>query len=154
MDTSKIFEILAYCLPALITGGVAYYIFNLHIKNEDNRRNFLIRKENQKDALPLRLQAYERMTLFLERIAPSKLLLRAAPNSTDKYDYESLLAFHMAQEVEHNSAQRIDNSEKCWTIIKTAKNALIQTIRKVKMSDKVDSAKKLREVILTDLLDN
>lgn len=153
MDTSKIFEILAYCLPALITGGIAYYIFNLHIKNEDNRRNFLLHKENQKQALPLRLQAYERMALFLERIEPSKLLIRVAPNSSDKYDYENLLVFHIEQEFEHNLTQQIYISDKCWSVINTARNTLIQTIRKANMSEKVDSANKLREVILTDLLD-
>lgn len=153
MDVSKIFEILAYCLPALITGGVAYYIFNLHIKNEDNRRNFMLHKENQKQALPLRLQAYERMALFLERIEPSKLLIRVAPNSLDKYDYENLLVFHIEQEFEHNLTQQIYISDKCWTVINTAKSTLIQTIRKANMSEKVDSANKLREVILTDLLD-
>ena len=153
MDVSKIFEILAYCLPALITGGIAYYIFNLHIKNEDNRRNFMLHKENQKQALPLRLQAYERMALFLERIEPSKLLIRVAPNSLDKYDYENLLVFHIEQEFEHNLTQQIYISDKCWTVINTAKSTLIQTIRKANMSEKVDSANKLREVILTDLLD-
>ncbi len=153
MDASKIFEILSYCLPALITGGIAYYFFNLHLKNEENRRSFLLHKENQKQALPLRLQAYERMALFLERIEPSKLLIRVTPNSSDKYDYESLLVFHIEQEFEHNLTQQIYISDKCWTIINTSKNTLIQTIRKANMSDKVDSANKLREVILTDLLD-
>src|SRR5690606_35911295 len=153
MEDSKILEILAYCLPALIMGAIAYFVFNLHIKNENNRRNFLLHKENQKQALPLRLQAYERMALFLERIEPSKLLIRVTPNSSDKYDYENLLVFHIEQEFEHNLTQQIYISDKCWTIINTAKNTLIQTIRKVNMSDKVDSANKLREVILTDLLD-
>jgi len=153
MDTLKIFEIIGYCLPALITGGIAYYFFNLHIKNEDNRRNFLLQKENQKEALPLRLQAYERMALFLERIEPSKLLIRVAPNSPDKYEYENLLVFHIEHEFEHNLSQQIYISDNCWTIINTAKNTLIQTIRKTNLSDKVDSANKLREVILTDLLD-
>lgn len=153
MDTALILQILAYCLPAVITGGVAYYFFSLHIKNENNRRKFLLHKENQKQALPLRLQAYERMALFLERIEPSKLLIRVTPNSPDKYDYENLLVFHIEQEFEHNLAQQIYISEKCWTIINTAKNTLIQTIRRANMSDKVDSANKLREVILTDLLD-
>jgi len=153
MEDSKILEILAYCLPALIMGAIAYFVFNLHIKNENNRRNFLLHKENQKQALPLRLQAYERMALFLERIEPSKLLIRVTPNSPDKYDYENLLVFHIEQEFEHNLTQQIYISDKCWTIINTAKSTLIQTIRKANMSDKVDSADKLREVILTDLLD-
>lgn len=153
MDTSIIFQILAYCLPALITGGVAYYFFNLHIQNEDNRRNFMIRKENQKQALPLRIQAYERMALYLERIEPSKLFIRISPNSSDKNEYEQLVIAHIEQEFEHNLTQQIYMSDKCWMVINTAKSTLVQTIRKANMSDKIDSANKLREVILTDLLD-
>ena len=91
--------------------------------------------------------------MFLERIEPSKLLIRVAPNSSDKYDYENLLVFHIEQEFEHNLTQQIYISDKCWSVINTARNTLIQTIRKANMSEKVDSANKLREVILTDLLD-
>jgi hypothetical protein len=76
MDTSKLIELLCYTLPAIITGIVAYYFFNLHTKNEEVRRRYLLNKDTQKDALPLRLQAFERMTLFLERINPGKLLIR------------------------------------------------------------------------------
>ncbi len=153
MDTSLIFQILAYCVPALITGGVAYYFFDLHIQNEDNRRNFMIRKENQKQALPLRIQAYERMALYLERIEPSKLLIRITPTSSDKNEYEQLIIAHIEQEFEHNLTQQIYMSDKCWMVINTAKSTLVQTIRKANMSDKIDSANKLREVILMDLLD-
>ena len=58
MDTTKIIELLAYTLPALITGVVAFYFFKLHTKNEEGRRRYLLNKEAQKDALPLRLQAF------------------------------------------------------------------------------------------------
>jgi len=44
-------------------------------------------------------------------------------------------------------------TDECWTIIVTAKNATIQMIRKANMSDRVDSADKLREVILNDLME-
>ena len=69
METTKIIELLSYTLPAIITGLVAFYFFNLHTKNEEGRRRYLLHKEAQKAALPLRLQAYERMTLFVERIS-------------------------------------------------------------------------------------
>ena len=75
METAKLIELLSYTLPAIITGFVAYYFFNLHTKNEEGRRRYLLNKDTQKDALPLRLQAFERMTLFLERINPGKLLI-------------------------------------------------------------------------------
>ena len=153
MDNSKIFEILAYTLPSLITGGVAYYLFNLYFKDQQNTRRWLLQKENQKDSLPLRLQAYERMALFLERINPSKLLIRVTPNSQNKNDYENLLIYSIEQEFEHNLTQQIYVTDECWTIILTAKNTIIQNIRKTNMSEKVDTADKLRETILRNLLD-
>jgi len=153
METSRILELLFYTLPALITGVVAYYFFNMHTKNEDGRRRYLLHKEAQKTALPLRLQAYERLVLFLERINPAKLLIRITPQSGNKHDYEDYIIAQIEQEYEHNLTQQIYVSAESWDIITTAKNATIQLIRKSNMSEKVDSANKLREVILTDLFD-
>jgi hypothetical protein len=153
MTDQMIFQVLTFTLPALITGVVAYYFFSLHTKNEEGRRRFLLSKETQKEILPLKLQAYERMALFLERINPSKLLLRVAPFSNDKNEYEQYLIQQIEQEFEHNLTQQIYLSEECWTVISTAKNTIIQNIRKANMGDKVDTSHKLREVILSDLLD-
>ena len=107
----------------------------------------------QKEAFPLRLQAYERMALFLERISPSKLLVRVKPTSSNKEDYENLLQATIEQEFEHNLSQQIYVSDQCWSIITAAKNATIQFIRKASMLEKTDSANKLREVILTEFMD-
>jgi hypothetical protein len=153
MDSSKIIELLSYTLPSIVTGLVAFYFFDLHTKNEEGRRHYLLNKEAQKNALPLRLQAYERMTLYMERINPTKLLIRITPLSEDKNDYENLVIAQIEQEFEHNLTQQIYMSDECWTIIVTAKNATIQTIRKANRNDGVDSADKLREVILSDLLE-
>ena len=154
MDSTKIIELLSYTLPSVITGGVAYFLFNSYFKDQQNMRRWLLQKENQKDSLPLRLQAYERMALFLERINPSNLLIRITPFSSDKNQYESLIIEHINQEYEHNITQQIYVTDECWTIIMTAKNTTIQNIRKTNMNEKVDSANKLRETILSDLLDN
>jgi hypothetical protein len=153
METTKLIELLSYTLPAVITGAVAYYFFDLHTKNEEGRRRYLLSKEVQKDALPIRLQAFERMTLYLERINPAKLLIRITPISEDKNDYENYVIAQIEQEFEHNLTQQIYMSDECWTIIVTAKNATIQMIRKANFSDSVDNANKLREVILNDLMD-
>lgn len=154
METNKIIEIIAYTLPSVITGAVAYFLFQSYFKNEEKRRRYLLLKNTQKDALPLKLQAYERMSIFLERIHPSKLLIRVAPFSSDKNHYETFIIEHIEQEFEHNLAQQIYVSDECWNIILTAKNTIIQTIRKTNMSDRITSADKLREVILSDLLEN
>lgn len=153
MESIQVIELLSYTLPAVVTGIVAYYFFDLHTKNEEGRRRYLLHKEAQKNALPLRLQAFERMTLYMERINPTKLLIRIAPLSQDKNDYENLIIAQIEQEFEHNLTQQIYISDECWTILVTAKNATIQMIRKANMSDRVDSADKLREVLLNDLME-
>lgn len=146
-------NLLMFIIPALITGAIAYLFFREHVENERRRRDFLIQKDLQKDALPMRLQAYERMSLFLERIKPTKLLIRVLPTSSNKEDYEALLIANIEQEFDHNLAQQIYVTDQCWSITSTAKNATIQIIRKATLSDKIDSADKLREVILTDMMD-
>nr|WP_314834503.1 hypothetical protein [uncultured Flavobacterium sp.] len=153
MESTKIIEILAYTLPSLITGGVAYYLFNLYFKEQQNTRRWLLQKDAQKDALPLRLQAYERMTLFLERISLTKLLVRISPISNDKMDYGNLIVDHIEQEFEHNLTQQIYMSDECWSIITTAKNATIQMIRKTIITEEIKDADALRNVLLNDLLD-
>ncbi|MBE9490593.1 MAG: hypothetical protein IMY67_09895 [Bacteroidetes bacterium] len=153
MDASKIIELLLYAVPALITGMIAYYFFKEHTKNEDGRRRFLLHKDMQVNSLPIRLQAYERMALFLERITPTKLLVRISPISSNKENYESLLIQSIDQEFEHNLSQQIYVSDECWSIITAAKNATIQLIRKASLLEKTNSANKLREVVLTEMME-
>jgi len=153
MEVEKIFEVILYAVPALITGMIAYYFFKEHTKNEDGRRRFLLHKDMQVSSLPIRLQAYERMALFLERITPSKLLIRVKPNSSDEGAYESLIVATIEQEFEHNLSQQIYVSDECWNIIVAAKNTTIQLIRKAGLLEKTGTADKLREVILTEMME-
>ncbi|MFC5683542.1 DUF7935 family protein [Flavobacterium sp. MAHUQ-51] len=153
MDTTKIIEILAYTIPSLITGGVAYFLFQSHFKDQQKTRLWLIQRDNQKIALPLRLQAYERMTLFMERIHPSQLMVRINPISTNKNDYENYIIAHIEQEFEHNIAQQIYISDKCWTVILTAKNATVQMIRNAAKNEKVTNADELRTFVISELLE-
>jgi hypothetical protein len=153
MEVEKIFEVILYAVPALITGMIAYYFFKEHTKNEDGRRRFLLHKDMQVNTLPIRLQAYERMALFLERITPSKLLIRVKPTSSDEGTYESLIVATIEQEFEHNLSQQIYVSDECWNIIVAAKNTTIQLIRKAGLLEKTGTADKLREVILTEMME-
>ena len=153
METQRIIDLFLFAIPALITGVIAYYFFKEHTKNEDGRRRFLLKQDMQVNAMPLRLQAYERIALLLERLSPSKLLIRVQPISSNKEDYINLLIQNIEQEFEHNLSQQIYVSQKCWSIITTAKNATIQLIRKAGLSEKTDTANKLREVILTEMMD-
>ena len=152
MTGDDILQLFAYLLPAVVTGAVAFYFFRLHTRNEEGRRRFLLHKDSQKNTLPIRLQAYERMALFLERISMTNLVVRVAPKSPDKSDYENLLIRTIENEFEHNLSQQIYMTDECWNVIKAAKNATIQAIRKSAMSE-AESADKLREDLLSDSMD-
>jgi len=152
MTGDDIFQLFGFLLPAVVTGAVAFYFFRMHTNNEEGRRRFLLHKDSQKNVLPIRLQAYERMALFLERIRISSLVVRIAPKSADKADYESLLISNIEKEFDHNLSQQIYMSDECWNIIKAAKAATVQIIRKAAMSNS-DSSDKLREDILNQTME-
>ena len=152
-EVTQVISYFAYLLPAVVVGVVAYYFFKGHTANEEGRRRFLLQKEAQKNMLPLRLQAYERFALFLERIAPNKLLVRVVPFSEDVDSYEKLLTKSIEQEFEHNIAQQIYITNDCWNMINAAKNATIQIVRKSAMNEKVDTADKLRETLISHFMD-
>ena len=149
----QILGLMVYCIPALVTGVIAFLFFREHTNNENNRRNFILKESIQKESLPIRLQAYERLTLFLERISPQNLLKRVSPISQEVEDYKSLLIKTVEQEYEHNLSQQIYVSDPCWRIVSAAKNSTIQTIVSFKNKD-VSTANDIRPLLLDILLDN
>lgn len=152
-DVTLAISYFAYLLPAIVVGLVAYFFFKGHTASEEGRRRYLIQKEAQKSLLPVRLQAYERLTLFLERIDPNKLLIRVKPYSDDLQKYESLLIENIENEYEHNLSQQIYVSPECWNLVTAAKNATMQVIRQSSMNDKVEDSDKLRAFILNHFMD-
>ena len=154
MENIKIIELLSYTIPSFVTGSVAYYFFLAHTKNEERKLRLTILRENQKQSLPIRLQAYERMALFLERINPSKLVLRITSVNNDNIAYSQSLINTIEQEFEHNLSQQIYISEKCWSIIMSAKNATILIIQKTAEEESVTTAQDLREAIIKRILNS
>lgn len=150
MQIDKVLEILSYTIPSVVTGGVAYYFFVKHINHEENRRRFYLHKENQKFSLPQRLQAYERMVLFLERMNPNKLMIRELPKSDDKNTYLNQLVNAIEQEFEHNLSQQIYITDACWNVIVTAKNTTLQLLRNNAASTENSTSKDLQEAVLKE----
>ncbi len=153
MNIDKILEIVSYTLPSLITGGVAYFLFTSYFKDQQNTRRWLLMRENQKESLPLRLQAYERMVLFLERIHPAQLLLRIAPPTEDKSDYATLLIHAIQTEYEHNLTQQIYITNECWDVINKSKTTTVQLIRNTSINTEIANASQLREAVLRELIE-
>lgn len=150
--STLITQLLLTLVPCAIVGLIAYYFFKSYIRDEEHRRGFLLQKEAQKELIPYKIQALERMTLYLERIAPGRLLLRVKPVGDDIQVYVNLLIDTIEKEFEHNLTQQIYLSQQCWEAVTASKNATITLIRKVSRSEEVQTAAGLREQVLKVLL--
>lgn len=153
MEIAQVLSYLAYIIPSIIVGIVAYYFFKGHTANEEGRRRYMLQKEIQNKVLPTRLQAYERLALLMERIDPNKLLIRVKPYSDSIDDYEALLIKNIEQEFEHNVAQQIYVTQECWNLINAAKNATIHVIRQASMHERSKTANQMREFILQNFME-
>lgn len=152
-EFTQILNYVAYLLPAIIVGIVAYYFFKGHTANEEGRRRYLIQKEAQNNIIPARLQAYERLSLLMERIDPNKLLIRVKPFSEEASEYEDQLIKTIEQEFEHNVTQQIYVSQECWNLINAAKNATIHVIRQAAMHETGNGSQKMREYLLRNFME-
>lgn len=129
---------------------ILIYKFLREYLSHQNNNKLLSRNDSIKsDILKIKLQAYERLALFLERISLTNLLTRVHPISTKKEDYQYLLTQTIEQEFEHNISQQIYVSEECWNIILTAMNSNIQYIRNCDSSNNILTADNFRELVLT-----
>ena len=153
MEDLNLLAFLPSLLAAFVVGGIAYYFFKTHTDYLNKQQQLNLKLEARKITIPMSIQAYERLTLFCERMALVNILNRIKPISKEKEAYESLIISHIDQEYEHNLVQQIYVSDECWGVIKTAKNSIINRIRKTNMSEQITDAHKLRETLLLDLLD-
>ncbi|MCR4659701.1 MAG: hypothetical protein K5650_05345 [Bacteroidales bacterium] len=82
-------------------------------------------RETLRTVTPIRLQAYERMALFLERISPSSLVLRCYQPGMDLRLLQGVMTKNIRDEWEHNLSQQVYISPEAWTHIREAKEEMI-----------------------------
>ena len=145
----EVLEILKYTLPALIVFFTAFIILRQMIKTEQARQKLEMVLQNQKILTPIRLQAYERLTLFLERITPDSLIMRVnKPGMTCGQLHQGLLQAIRA-EYEHNMSQQVYISTRAWEVVKNARSGVIKLINTSADKFKADDpALKMNKLIL------
>jgi hypothetical protein len=144
----NLIESISYILPAAVSGFVTYYIFNKLILKQNSNEKIALLSQRKKEALPIKLQAYERMLLFCERINPVKMLVRIKPITEDTQDYLQLLIANIDQEFEHNLVQQMYITDDSWTAVVATKNTIINKLRQV--AETVKTANELRENVIID----
>ncbi|MBC8081598.1 MAG: hypothetical protein H7Z21_00160 [Hymenobacter sp.] len=131
MDTTAyLFDLLKIMLPALLVAGSIFYLIQQYLEKEQQRRLIELRLEATKTALPLRLQALERVTLLLERITPNNMLIRLGSTGLSAPDYHRLLLQEIRAEYEHNLSQQLYMSPDTWAEVKGAKEHILTVINK------------------------
>ena len=85
------FEILKFTIPAALVIVVVWVMLNKFFTAENSRQRYMLYKQIQKDILPIRFTAYERLVLFLERITPDSLVIRTQGECATAIQYHSFL---------------------------------------------------------------
>lgn len=125
---SFLMEILKLIIPATIVFLTAYFVLNSYLNNEYQRKMLELKMNNQNQLAPLRLQAYERLTLFVERITPHSIVIRTHKTNMTSRDLQTAMLQDIRAEFDHNVSQQIFVTPQTWTMIKAVKEETINLI--------------------------
>jgi len=103
-------------------------VIQYYLKHTKKPQESPLRLEDHKIILPLRLQAYERIVLFLERIAPNNLIIRVNRPELNAWQLQSALIKTIREEFEYNLSQQLYISSKAWEMVNNAKEETIKMI--------------------------
>ena len=89
-----------------------------------------LKRESQKTISPIRLRAYERLTLLLERTKPEHMIMELRQNQPDAFttwtvmQMQQYLLQTIRAEFDHNQSQQVYVSEEVWDLIINARDQL------------------------------
>lgn len=143
-------EILKYVLPSLVVLAGTYLITKQFFDREKQKDHLEMAMNNSKLTTPVRLAAYERLTLFLERINPNNLVIRVANANMSALELQRDLLITIRAEYEHNMSQQIYVSANAWKAVCDIKELIIQVVNKAAQTvAPTDKASELGKQIIT-----
>lgn len=130
MDSSfAIFlDIIKFILPSVVVAIVTYLIVGKLMEDSQKRLEFEIRKSNNHLITPVKLQAYERLVLLLERISPPKLIQEYNSPNLTALELKNIMLVATQTEFSHNISQQIYISNQAWTLTKLVKEEVLEFI--------------------------
>ncbi len=121
-------DILKISIPGLLVLLTAWILLRNMIKNDQERRKHEIVLQNSRTVTPIKLQAYERIILFLERISLESLIVRVNKSEMTAAQLHSALLTTIRSEFEHNLSQQIYMSPNAWEVVRNARSGMIKLI--------------------------
>jgi hypothetical protein len=121
-------DILKITIPGLLVLLTAWLLIRNLLKNDQERRKQELILQSSRTVTPIKLQAYERIVLFLERISLESLLVRISTPSMSASQLHSALLTTIRSEFEHNLSQQIYMSPQAWEVVRNARSNMIKII--------------------------
>ena len=118
-------EILKYCIPALCVLLATWLVMRQFYKAEADKRLWELKRLSQKEISPLRLRAYERLALLLERTTPEHMLLELNLGEMTVLQVQQHLNRTIRMEYEHNVSQQVYVTAEVWAMIQNAKEQTV-----------------------------
>lgn len=115
-----LFYILRYAVPSLVVFLTAWFLLKEFFQQENKRRHADLMSDRMRISMPLRLQAYERLVLFLERISPNNLIMRIYKPEWTAKELQRQLIKSVRDEYTHNLSQQLYVSPQVWELINKA----------------------------------
>ncbi len=146
-------EILKYTVPSLVVFITVYFVLRTYLSHIYKLELNKYQKDRNKDILYLRLQAYERLAMFCERISLDNLYYRLYHAEMGVNELQNAMLIGVQQEFEHNVTQQIYISENLWDILKIAKDQTQEVISKSNGATPVDFFNDLKRNSLSKKID-
>ncbi len=121
-------EILKIMIPAGAVFAAAYFLVKRFLDNDQKRREHELKKSTLGTITPLKIQAFERIVIYLERINPNSLVIRVNKNGMSARQLHQELVSAVKSEYEHNLSQQIYLTAGAWELVKTSKEEIIQLV--------------------------
>ncbi|NQZ75097.1 MAG: hypothetical protein HRT61_03155 [Ekhidna sp.] len=123
-----VYDLLKITIPAGLVLYLAYLLVRSFLQKQLDEIAFGVRQKNQEIVVPIRLQAYERVVLLLERITPANLVSRLGGSEYTAEEFQQILVHEIRNEFNHNLSQQVYMSDSAWTYVTTAVEQTISLI--------------------------
>lgn len=124
-------EILKYTIPAIVVLIACNLIVRRFLNSEIRKKKLAMLSDNQDITVRLRLQAYERLAVFVERVHPRQLVPRVYQPGMTVADLQRVLLFTIKSEFEHNLSQQLYVSRQVWNAVRGVKEQEINMINQI-----------------------
>lgn len=111
------------------TGGVllmAYFFLRKTGEKEIRQLQVELKKDRQKHFLPMRVEAYQRAVLLMERIHPSSIVMRLHNPALPAKMLQAELLKSIREEYDHNVSQQLFISPQAWEMVRNSKEEIIK----------------------------